>query len=47
MTVIGFEKATAIGPPPKPVVFDADHPFVYMIRETSTDTILLVGSLSK
>ena len=47
VTVIGFEKATAIGPPPKPVVFDADHPFVYMIRETSTDTILLVGSLSK
>ena len=47
VTVIGFEKATAIGPPPKPVVFDADHPFVYLIRETSTDAVLLVGSLSK
>ena len=47
VTVIGFEKATAVGAPPKPVVFDADHPFVYMIRETSTDTVLLVGSLSK
>ena len=47
VTVIGFEKATAVGAPPKPVVFDADHPFVYMIRETSTNTVLLVGSLSK
>ena len=47
VTVIGFEKATSVGAPPKPVVFDADHPFVYMIRETSTDTILLVGSLTK
>ena len=47
VTVIGFEKATSVGAPPKPVVFDADHPFVYMIRETSTDTVLLVGSLSK
>jgi serpin B len=47
VTVIGFEKATSVGAPPKPVVFDADHPFVYMIRETSTDTVLLVGSLTK
>ena len=47
VTVIGFEKATAIGAPPRTVVFDADHPFVYMIRETSTGTILLVGSLTK
>jgi serpin B len=47
VTVIGLEKATAIGAPPKTVIFDADHPFVYMIRETSTDTVLLVGSLSK
>ena len=47
VTVIGFEKATSVGAPSKPVVFDADHPFVYMIRETSTDTILLVGSLTK
>ena len=47
VTVIGFEKATSVGAPPKTVVFDADHPFAYMIRETSTDTVLLVGSLSK
>lgn len=47
VTVIGFEKATAVGAPPKPVVFDADHPFVYMIRETSSNAVLLVGSLSK
>ena len=47
VTVIGFEKATSVGAPSRPVVFDADHPFVYLIRETSTDTVLLVGSLSK
>ncbi len=47
VTVIGMEKATAIVAPAQPVVFDANHPFVYMIRETSTDTVLLVGSLSK
>ena len=47
VTVIGFEKATSVGAPSRPVVFDADHPFAYMIRETSTDTVLLVGSLSK
>ena len=47
VTVIGFEKATSVGAPPKTVIFDADHPFAYMIRETSTDTVLLVGSLSK
>ena len=47
VTVIGMEKATSVGAPPKTFVFDADHPFVYMIRETSTDTVLLVGSLTK
>ena len=47
VTVIGLMKATAVMNPPKPVIFDANHPFVYMIRETSTDTILLVGSMSK
>jgi serine protease inhibitor len=47
VTVIGLMKATAVGNPLKPVVFDADHPFVYLIRETSTDTVLLVGSLTK
>ena len=33
--------------PPKKIVFDADRPFVYMIRETSTNAILLIGTLSK
>jgi serpin B len=26
-----------------PIVFNADHPFVYMIRDTSTNTILFMG----
>jgi serpin B len=31
---------------PPPVVFDADHPFVYVIRDTSTNTILFMGRVS-
>ena len=48
VTVIGMDYgASPDSAPPQPVVFDADHPFVYLIRETSTGTILLVGSMSK
>ena len=47
VTVIGLEKATSVMNPPKPVVFDADHPFVYLIRERSSGAILLLGTLSK
>ena len=32
---------------PKKIVFDADRSFVYMIRETSTNAILLIGTLSR
>ena len=47
VTVIGFFNSALPVAPPKKIVFDADRPFVYMIRETSTNTILLVGTLSK
>ena len=47
VTVIGLEKATSVMNPPKPVVFDADHPFIYLIRERSSGAILLLGTLSK
>ena len=44
-TVIGM-MATSPGPgyePPKPIVFHADHPFVYVISERSSGTILFTG----
>ena len=47
VTVIGFVTSSMPMTPPQKIVFDADRPFVYMIRETSTNAILLIGSLSK
>jgi serpin B len=40
--------ATRGGPPetPHPPVFRADHPFIYMIRDLRTGTILFMGRLS-
>lgn len=36
---------TSIGTDPQPVSFIADHPFVYVITEKSTGTILFIGSV--
>ena len=47
MTVISFVTSALPTTPPQKIVFDADRPFVYMIRETSTNAILLIGTLSK
>lgn len=40
-TVVGM-KLTSIGPS-TPYVFKADHPFIYTIREVSTNTVLFIG----
>lgn len=37
---------TAAGPPAGRVVFKADHPFLFLIRETTSDTILFIGTLT-
>jgi serpin B len=34
-------------PPPPPPVFRADHPFIYLIRDTRLGSILFFGRLSK
>jgi serpin B len=44
VTVIGVEMAAAISPQTLPkVVFHADHPFLYLITETSTGAVLFAG----
>ena len=34
-------------PEPPPVVFRADHPFVFLIRDTRSNSTLFVGRLVK
>ena len=47
VTVITMVTSAMPVTPPQKIVFDADRPFVYLIRETSTNAILLIGTLSK
>jgi serpin B len=35
--------AGVVGPPPRPVVFRADHPFLFFIRDRMTNTVLFSG----
>ena len=43
VTVAAMTKCTAMPQPELPVIFHADRPFVYVIREASTGVILFVG----
>jgi serpin B len=38
--------ATAMRRPEPPVVFRADHPFVFLIRDTRTEVVLFIGRLT-
>ncbi|MGH7967450.1 MAG: serpin family protein, partial [Limisphaerales bacterium] len=42
-TVIGI---VATDVPPPPIIFRADHPFVFLIRETQTGSVLFMGRLA-
>lgn len=43
VTVIGMDYSSALPREPQKVVFHADHPFLYLITESSTGVILFAG----
>jgi serpin B len=45
-TGVGIVTEGAVAMPPPSIMFDADHPFVYVIRDTTTNTILFMGQVS-
>lgn len=44
-TGIGIAKILAIVAMPDPVVFNADHPFLFLIRDTTTGALLFTGQV--
>ena len=46
VTVAAVAKCTSVSRPEPPVIFHADRPFVYVIREASTGVILFVGKFT-
>jgi serpin B len=44
-TGVGMRATSAPIEPPKPEVFRADHPFLFMIRDQRTGAILFMGRL--
>ena len=47
VTIVEMDAATDAGPGPEPVYFYADHPFVFVIGEKTSGTILFEGVVMK
>jgi serpin B len=46
MVVVGYGGGEPPPPPPPPKVFDADHPFIFLIVDHRTEAILFMGRLA-
>lgn len=46
-TAVITSRSAVVGKGTKPILFKADHPFIFLIREKSTGTILFIGNLAK
>jgi serpin B len=48
VTAIEFVRiSSAVGPIPKPKIFKADHPFIFMIIDNKTKGIIFIGRFVK
>ena len=45
--VVMATAAAVMAPPPKPIVFNANHPFMFFIQENQTGNILFVGRVEQ